>query len=103
MYIYFYLIGPDSKESFNALRNVIKTVDLKRIGVKLTFQMIPLQFHHYAFKIHTGTYIFYQAFYHVQVNSNQDTAYKLMEYFFDQQSSFTEEVLLDYTLDNFLN
>ena len=52
MYILSYVIGPDSKDSFNVLRNVIKTVDFKRIGVKLTFQMIPLQFHHYAYKLH---------------------------------------------------
>jgi hypothetical protein len=42
-------------------------------------------------------------FAYVQNKSDATTTQKLVDYFFDHQDQFTEEVLIDYTLDNFLN
>jgi hypothetical protein len=39
----------------------------------------------------------------VQNNADASTARKLIDYLFEHQEQFSEEVLLDYTLDNFLN
>ena len=39
----------------------------------------------------------------MQNNADSTTTEKLIDYFFTHQEQFTEEVLLDYTLDNFLN
>lgn len=49
------LLGPDSKHSYGVLKEVMKTIDFGQKGIKFTFQMIPLQFHYYAFKIHQCT------------------------------------------------
>lgn len=43
------------------------------------------------------------AFAYVHRTASADTTIKLMDYIFDKQDQFTEEVLLNYTLDNFLN
>jgi hypothetical protein len=47
--------GPDSKDSYTILRTVMQTIDFSAKGIKFTYQMIPLQFHYYAFKIHQCT------------------------------------------------
>jgi hypothetical protein len=39
----------------------------------------------------------------VQNNADASTTRKLIDYLYDHQEQFTEELLLDYTLDNFLN
>jgi hypothetical protein len=39
----------------------------------------------------------------VQNNTDAATTQKLIDYLFDHQEQFTEELLLDYTLDNFLD
>lgn len=45
----------------------------------------------------------YIGFLYVQNHADAVTTQKLVDYFFDRQDQFTEEVLIDYTLDNFLN
>ncbi len=42
-------------------------------------------------------------FVYVQNHADATTTQKLVDYFFDRQDQFTEEVLIDYTLENFLN
>lgn len=39
----------------------------------------------------------------MQNNADAATTQKLIDYLFDHQEQFTEELLLDYTLDNFLD
>ena len=46
--------GPDSKRSYNELKNVMKTIDFAAKKIKFTFQIMPLPFHFYAFKLHQG-------------------------------------------------
>lgn len=49
-------------------------------------------------------YVFYkQGFLYVQNNADATTTQKMVDYFFDHQDQFTEEILINYTLDNFLN
>jgi len=50
----FHHLGPDSKNSYNVWRDIQRTVDLSNRRVQLTYQVMPLQFHYYAFKLHTG-------------------------------------------------
>lgn len=50
----WYHSGPDSKESYGIMRNVMKTVDFAAKGIKFTYQHIPLSYHFYAFKVHQG-------------------------------------------------
>lgn len=40
---------------------------------------------------------------YVQKTSTTDNALKVYEYFFDHQDQFTEEVLMEYTLSQFLD
>lgn len=47
--------GPDSKNSYTILRTVMQQIDFSAKGIKFTYQMMPLQFHYYAFKIHQCT------------------------------------------------
>lgn len=49
---------PDSKNSYTILKSVMKSVDFGAKGIKFTYQMIPLQFHYYAFKIHQCIFLF---------------------------------------------
>lgn len=39
----------------------------------------------------------------MQNNADAATSQKLIDYLFDHQEQFTEELLLDYTLENFLD
>jgi hypothetical protein len=81
----------------------MKNIDFAQKGVKFTFQMIPLQFHYYAFKIHQSTLDIKIGFAYVQTHADAATTQKLVDYLYDHQDQFTEEVLIDYTLDNFLD
>ena len=53
MFIQIYL-GPDSKDSYNVLKSVMRNIDFAAKKIKFTFQMVPLPYHFYAFKIHQG-------------------------------------------------
>ncbi|CAM6004629.1 unnamed protein product [Sphagnum balticum] len=88
--------GPDSKNSYFAWRDVWKSIDLVRQGVKLTFQEAPLQFHYYAFKLHV-------AFAFVKTVGGVNTALKYIDYIFTNQEKFTEEAFIGSTLDQFLD
>lgn len=57
------MIGPDSRDSYNILKNVMKTVDFNEKGIKFTFQHVPLPYHFYAYKIHQGKYVKISSFY----------------------------------------
>ena len=46
--------GPDSKRSYNELKNVMKTIDFAAKKIKFTFQIMPLPFHFYSFILHQG-------------------------------------------------
>lgn len=83
-------LGPDSKNSYTILKSVMKTVDFGAKGIKFTYQMIPLQFHYYAFKIHQGIFNHNLAFLYVQNHADAVTTQKLVDYFFDRQDQFTE-------------
>lgn len=50
--------GPDSKNSYNVLKNVMKTIDFAAKKIKFTYQIMPLPFHFYAFKLHQGIFFF---------------------------------------------
>jgi hypothetical protein len=95
--------GPDSKASYDIMRNVMKTVDFVSKGIKFTFQHVPLPYHFYAFKITQGNSIIYTAFMYVQKTSSAETALKLYDYLFDHYKQFSEEVLMDYTISQFLD
>ena len=51
-----FIKGDDSKNSYLALKNVMKVVDFKAKGIKFTIQHVPLPYHFYSFKIHQGNY-----------------------------------------------
>ena len=53
MFFYIYL-GPDSKNSYNVLKNVMRNIDFAAKKIKFSFQMVPLPYHFYAFKLHQG-------------------------------------------------
>lgn len=48
-------------------------------------------------------HLLHKGFTFVQNNADATTTRKLIDYLFDYQDQFTEELLLEYTLDNFLN
>ncbi len=46
--------GPDSRDSYNEWKTVMKTIDLYNQKIKLTYQFNPLSFHFYAYKANQG-------------------------------------------------
>jgi len=81
----------------------MKSIDFSAKGIKFTYQIIPLQFHYYAYKIHQSKIVIILGFTFVQNNADAAITQKLIDYLYDHQDQFTEELLLDYTLDNFLD
>ena len=83
--------GPDSKASYNALINVMKTIDFEAQGIKLTIQHVPLPYHYFSFKMHQGKHTFYLALIYVQNKTSVGTAKSLIDYFYqgNNQDQFT--------------
>ena len=74
----------------------MKSVDLSKQGVKLTYQFSPLTWHFYAFKVN-------QAFFYVLENKGSTAAQRVIELFFANQDSLAEEKWLDQSIDQFLD
>lgn len=54
MYDFIYL-GPDSKSSDATLQSVFKTISMTKSSIKFTYNLFPLPYHLYAFKITHGS------------------------------------------------
>ena len=55
---HFFILGDDSKRSYQELALVMNEVDFYKHGIKLTYQFSPLSWHFHSYKIHQGTFCF---------------------------------------------
>ena len=54
---YFLNSGPDSKSSDSILESVFKTIPPSKNSIRFTYNMFPLPYHIYAFKLTQGGYL----------------------------------------------